>query len=393
MISDANRSQWTFPDGVTYLNHGSFGPSPEIVRRAKEVLSRELELNPMDFLTRQLEDRLDGALDKLATFVGCDGRDLAFVDNATSGMNVVAQSIPLKTGDEVLFTDHEYGAVMRIWRETCQKAGARVVVQPLPFPISSADELVAQFFSGVTQKTKLIVVSHITSPTAVKLPVKDICAEARRRGILTCIDGPHAIAMMPLNLNEIDADFYSASCHKWLAAPFGSGFLYVKRKHQQALKPAVISWGGSLAGKPFRWLDELHWSGTRDPAAWLSVPVAIQFLEDLGVEKFRTTTHELARYARQQINSSFGADTFYPDSLDWYGSMIAMPLPAAVPVPSQWGGPHELQKRLWERHKIEVPVMKWHEQLYLRVSCYLYNTREDIDRLVAALGEELKAWS
>jgi isopenicillin-N epimerase len=380
------RGAWTLAEGVTYLNHGSFGSSPDVVRAARQRWNDELERQPMDFV-RRLEPLLDEAASKLGAFIGCRGDDLVFVPNATVGMNIVAGSVGLGPGDEVLLSDHEYGAVVRTWGRRCSAAGARTVVAHLPVPLETRDALVDALFARISERTRLIVVSHVTSQTAAIFPVEAMCQRARERGIPVCVDGPHALAMVPLDLRQIDPDFYTASCHKWLSAPFGSGFLYVKPRHRQQLHPAVVSWGKSLSGRPASWKDEFHWFGTYDPSAYLATVDAVHFLEHVGLADFRRRTHALARYARHSLLKVTGGEPFVPDDPTWFGSMITIPLPR-VPRSDAWPGqPHPLQAALWERHRIEVPVFEWQGRLCLRVSCHLYNTPDDIDRLAAALSK------
>jgi isopenicillin-N epimerase len=387
------RHEWSLPDDVTYLNHGSFGPSPEIVRESRERWSARLERQPMQFLVRETEQLLDTACTRLGELVGSRAGNLTFVDNATFGMNIVAESIELQPGDEVLLTDHEYGAVQRIWRHACRRAGARLVIQPLPLPFESPVAVVDQFMAGVTERTRLIVFSHISSPTAVILPAQQICDAARQRGIPVAIDGPHAVAMIPLDLKDLGCDFYTASCHKWLCGPFGSGFLYVQSRQQPTLKPRLISWGGSISGRDAHWKDEHRWLGTRDPAPFLAVPDAIHFMRNYGLKKFRTETHEMAQYARNRILEVTGLEPIVPDSADWYGSMIAMPLPIPFGwVPPTHGKIDPLQLQLLER-KIEAPVFSWNDQRFIRVSCHLYNSTEDVDRLVDLFPDLLAAES
>lgn len=384
------RDHWTLPDDVTYLNHGSFGPSPRVVQEAREEWSRRLEAEPMEFFVRRMEGHLDEAAARLGAFVGAEADDLIFVENATAGMNLVAANVELRAGDEVLCTNHEYGAVLRIWRRVCQRARANVVVRSLPYPITSEQDLVDTFLGGVTERTRLIVVSHVTSPTALILPVEAICRRARELGVSVCIDGPHAVAMLPVNIRRLGCDYYTASCHKWLSAPFGSGFLYVAKRHQQRFEPLTVSWGGSVSGLPASWKDEFTWSGTRDPAAYLAIPAAIEFLESCGLDQFRRHTHELARYARERITALTGLEPFQPDDPAWYGSMSALPLPQGAAEPPKGGQRDPLQDALWQQYRIEAPVVHWHGGRYIRVSCHLYNTREEIDRLVAALESLLK---
>jgi len=492
--SVADRSAWSIPDDVIYLNHGSFGPAPRVVQAVREEWSRRLNANPMDFFLRALEPALDEAAARLGQLVGADARDLVFVENATVGMNVVAESLPLGPGDEVLLNDHEYGAVFRVWRCACELVGAKIVsatlgrrVQdeqpgciPIPSPPSSGErarvrgpvveqtnhaepsspkqqansfnaeqldqspphpnplphkaggegpgegpplsqqtsgrrdedaeprrfadatsDIIEPILAAITPRTKLIVVSHVTSPTGIVFPVAEICQAARARGIPVCIDGPHAIAMREVNLRKIDCDFYCASLHKWLSAPFGSGFLFVRRSWQSKLKPHLVSWGRSLGGRPARWQDDLNWLGTRDPAPFLAVPAAIEFLERIGFETFRQQTHELARYARQRIEETLGQIATIPDSSDWYGSMIAVPLAEGRGQKSEDrsgeqshrkkksppNAIHPLQQWLWDRHRIEVLVTECHGRRYLRASCQLYNSKSDINALAEALTE------
>lgn len=379
------RHHWSLPDDVTFLNHGSFGPSPKIVQQARREWSERLEREPVDFFVRHMEGHLDEAAEKLGTFVGAGGKDLIFVENATYGMNVVAANIELSPGDEVLLTDHEYGAVTRIWQRVCRQAGARTVVSKLAPPFDSPDQLAEHFLESVTDNTRLIVVSHVTSPTAVILPVEAICQRAGQLGVPVCIDGPHALAMRPLNLKQFGCDYYTASCHKWLCAPFGTGFLYVAPRRQGTIKPLVVSWGRSVSGRPSHWKDEFTWPGTRDPSGYLAVTTAIEFLESCGLDTFRNRTHKLARYARNRITDLTGLQPLVPDDPDCYGSMITLPLPSGDNPPPQPNQRDPLQDRLWERYRIEVPLIHWQGARFLRVSCHLYNTESDIDRLSDAL--------
>lgn len=415
------KDHWSLRPGVTYLNHGSFGPSPKAVTANRLEWIERLESEPMDFFVRQMEGHLEQARHRLGDVVGTSGENLLFVDNATFAMNIVAASFPLAAGDEVLATNHEYGAVLRIWREKCHRAGARLVVQKLPETFDSADEIVASLLAGATERTKLIVVSHITSPTALILPVAEICRQAKSRGIRVCVDGPHALAAVPVSLNRLDCDFYCVSCHKWLSAPFGSGFLYVHPRWKQTVQPVVVSWGHSLSGRPHNWQDEFVWSGTRDPSPFLAVPAAINFLAALrdcphdesgtvlepaktvkpvpegfwtskrpdaleGIGLFRAASRDLVAHARRQMTAVTGLEPI--GSSEWYATMITLPLPEWVGESPQ-GHMHPVQAALWERYRIEAPVMNWNGSRHIRVSCHLYNTTAEIDGLAVALKEVL----
>lgn len=373
------RDLWTLPPGVRYLNHGSFGPAPRPVLQARERWTARLESQPMDFLTRVHDPALAAARRKLGEFMGARGDDLIFVDNATVGMNVVAGSVRLQPGDEVLLNDHEYGAVLRIWQRACRRSGAAVQVAQLPCPLESARQMTDALFARLTPRTRLIVASHVTSPTAIVFPIEEICGRARELGVAICIDGPHAVAMRDVRLAQLDCDYYAASCHKWLCAPFGSGFLYVHPRAQGALEPVATSWGRPALDEPPSWRDEFTWVGTRDPAAYLATSDAIAFLAGIGLEAFRERTHALAQYAREKIGAWTGLPALVPDDPAWYGSMISLPLPP--------GDAPNLQRALWERHRIEVPIIDWNGRRLVRPSCHLYTTRADLDALLVALQE------
>lgn len=371
------RAQWELAPGVSYLNHGSFGPPPRPVRAARRAWQNQLDSEPIDFFVRHLEPAWFQARRRLADLIHADEQNLVFVENATVAMNIVAGSLPLRPGDEVLLTDHEYGAVQRIWRQATERADAAVRVAQLPVPIESAEQVVEAIFSAASERTRLLIVSHITSPTAVTLPIERIVARAKQRGILVCVDGPHAIAQLPLDLEQLGCDFYCASCHKWLCAPFGSGFLYVAPQHQAAIRTPLLSWGRLPPGALQAWSDEFLWSGTRDPSAYLAVPAAIDFLDQVGWERFRRHTHALAQYARQQLSGLTAQRPLTADSPEWYGSMAHVPLaPGDAP---------ELQRQLWTDYGIEVPIISWSDRRWIRVSCHLYTTRQEIDRLVDAV--------
>lgn len=394
----ACRSDWTFHPDVTYLNHGSFGPPPHVVAEEHAVWTSRLNANPMDFFLRQFDSALENAAATLGQWIGAESRDLVFVDNATMAMNVVASSIPLEPGDEILLNDHEYGAVFRIWRAVCEQTGARIVSPTLgrssgdaPARFESTADIVDPIVGAITPRTRLIVISHITSPTAITFPVAELCRVGRERHIPVCVDGPHALGLLPVNLKQLDCDFYCASLHKWLSAPFGAGFLYVHRGWQNRVTAPLTSWGRSLGGHGPRWQDSLNWLGTRNPAPFLSVPAAIQFLENAGLDAFRQQTHELARYCRGRLQPILGQAATVPDSPDWYTAMAAIPLPPDLARKGQPNAIHPLQKRLWDHERLETLVTECHGHRYLRISCHLYTTRDDIDRLCEALPGHLDA--
>jgi len=376
------RREYSIEAFVRYLNNGSFGPPPRSVVEARRRFQNRLDANPMEFLVRELESELDEAARALADFVGTKSENLVFVPNATTAMNVVAASLPLETGDEILLNDHEYGAVRRIWEHRAAAVGAMVVTAELPYPLRSKDEIVDAIFARATPRTRLVVVSHVTSPTAVIFPVAEIARRANERGIVVAVDGPHAVAMIDVRLDELDVDYYCASCHKWLSAPMGSGFLYVHPRRQSSVVPPVRSWGRPAAGAPPSWRDEFTWVGTDDPSKYLAVPMAIRFLAGVGLEKFRAHGHALSSQARRLVEGITGLEAFVPDEPSWYGTMITLPLPP--------GDAPALMEAMWRRHQIEIPIIDWNGRRYIRPSFHLYNSGFDLDRLGDALREELR---
>jgi isopenicillin-N epimerase len=373
--------------GVVFMNHGSFGACPRPVFEAYQQWQLELQRQPVEFLGRRLPQLLRSARQALGTYVGADPDDLVYVPNATTALNTVARSLPLQPGDEVLTTDHEYGALDRTWRFVCAKRGAHYVNQPLPLPLSSAQEVVERIWAGVTDRTRVLFLSHVTSPTAVILPVAALVRRARAAGLFTVVDGAHAPGQIDLDLPGLGADFYAGNCHKWLCAPPGSAFLYARREVQHLLEPLVVSWGWNrdvqASGASSHFVDEQEWQGTRDPAAFLSVPAAIRFQAEHDWPQVRQACHELLREARYRVEALTGLPPICPDSRQWYAQMAAFPLP---PCDAQ-----QLRQRLYDEYRVEVPIIDWNGRQFVRVSVQGYNTRQDVGTLTEALTALLPA--
>jgi isopenicillin-N epimerase len=384
-IAEAGRAFLLRP-GVAFLNHGSFGACPRPVFETYQRWQRELEGEPVEFLQRRLTGLLAEARAALAGYLGVAADDLVFVPNATFGMNIVARSLDLQPDDEVLGNDHEYGAVARTWRFLCGQRGASYRPAPLTLPVTTPEALIEQVWAGVTERTRVLVVSHITSPTALTLPVAELCRRARARGILTVVDGAHAPGQVPLDVAAIGADFYTGNCHKWLCAPKGAAFLHAQPARQPLLKPLVVSWGweARMPG-PSPFLDYFEWTGTRDPAAYLSVPAAIAFQAEHDWPSVRAACHTLAGEARARIGALTGLPPISPDKggadAIWWAQMCAMPLPVRADMTAE-----QLHARLWDEYAIEVPITEWNDQRFVRVSIQAYNTPRDVDRLVGALA-------
>jgi isopenicillin-N epimerase len=362
---------------VVFLNHGSFGACPQPVFDAYQRWQRELEAQPVEFLHYRFKDLMQGARQALAAFLGVDPDDLVYVSNATTGLTIVARSLALQPGDEVLSTHHEYGALDRTWRFVCTQRRARYIQAPLPMPMESPEQIVEGIWAGVTARTRVLFLSHITSPTALIFPLDPLIRRARQAGILTVIDGAHAPGQIPLNLGTLGADFYAGNCHKWMCAPKGSGFLYARREVQPLLTPLVVSWGW-----PSGFVDEHEWQGTRDIAAFLSVPAAIDFLQQHNSPAVRRGCHALAGIARSGLVNLSRLPPLSPDSPDWYAQMVSVPLPLS--------NPEGARRRLWTEFGIEAQILTWNGLCLIRVSVQGYNSRADIDALVSAVARLLQ---
>ncbi len=379
--------QFLFPDlaqdfllrpDMTFLNHGSFGACPRPVFERYQAWQRELEAQPVDFLMRRLTGLLAEARANLAAYVGTSAENVVFVPNATKGTNIVVRSLDLQPGDEVLGTNHEYGAAERTWRFVCAKRGAKYVTQPISLPVDDPEATVEEFWQGVTERTRVIFVSHITSPTALTLPVAQICQRAKAAGILTVIDGAHVPGQLDLALDELGADFYTGNCHKWLCAPKGSAFLYASPEKQALLEPLVVSWGWESrnpSGSPF--IDYLEWVGTNDPAAYLSVPAAIEYQTQHNWAEVRRACHEFGVQLRDEIQAIAGLPHIMPADDRWWMQLVAVPISTDDPI--------ELKHRLWDEHRVEVPIITWEDRTFVRVSLQAYNSIDDGERLVEAL--------
>jgi isopenicillin-N epimerase len=371
---------------TVFLNHGSYGACPRPVFEQYQRWQLELERNPVAFLGRRSALLLAEAREHLATHLGADTADLVFVANATTGVNIVARSLDLGPGDEVLATDHEYGACDAAWRFVCERAGAhyRRVVLPLPFePATFAERVLA----AASERTKLIFASHISSTTALVFPVAQLCARAREAGILTLIDGAHAPGQIALDLQAVGADFYTGNCHKWLCAPKGSAFLHARREHQAALHATVVSWGyvadlhghtGFDAYTGSTTLERrLQWQGTRDIAAFLSVPAAIAFQAEHDWPRRRAGCHALALATQAEVLANNGLAPIAPER-----SFAQM-----VPIPVRATDAEALRRQLSEQHHIEVPVTQHGGRTFVRLSVQAYNTQADVQALVSALAQ------
>jgi len=381
---------WTLDPDCIFLNHGSFGACPRPVLEAQQRLRERMEHQPVRFLFREYEALWDQARKELAAFVACDASDLVFVPNATTGVNTVLRSLALKPGDELLVTNHEYNACRNALDDAAERHGAEVVVADLPFPVESADQILQAVFRRLSTRTRLFLVDHVTSQTALVLPVARLIWELKKHGIDTLVDGAHAPGMLPLDLRSLGAAYYTGNCHKWLCAPKGAAFLFVRRDKQEDVRPLAISHGANSPRQDrSRFLLEFGWTGTGDPTSWLCVPDAIRYLGDLlpeGWPQLMRHNRNLALKGRKMLCDALEIPPPCPDAL--IGSMAAVPLPDAkgdAPPPPHFIDP--LQDELLRRFKIEIPVIPWPAwpRRVLRISCQVYNSEVQYEILAEAL--------
>ncbi len=392
----AARAAMHLDPAVAMLNTGSFGPLPKPVFDRVTDLRRQLAAGPTDFFVRRLPPLLWHARERLAGFLGTAPHRLVFTANVSAAINLVASGLRLASPGEVLLTDHEYGAMHWCWERACQRQGLTLRTFPLPTLPRDPGEVVAAAVRALSPRTRLFFFSHVLSPTGLVLPARELCAEARRRGIVTLVDGAHAPSMIPLDVSAVGADFYAGNCHKWLLAPTGAGFLVVGPGNEDRLEPLQVSWGyrpdkyplGEPAAAPgpddrdaygstprVRFLE---FEGTRDVCPWLAVPEAIDFQAALGWERIRGRVAELAAYTRGAIGERLGLKLATPAVPGLHGAMTAFELPAGVRAA-------ELRRKLWDA-RVEVPVVERPDRLLVRVSHHFYTTEAEIDRLAEVLA-------
>lgn len=368
-------AQFQIDPNITFLNHGSYGAVPKPVFDTFQNWQREVERNPVEFIGMRLSGLLAESRAKLAPFIGTHADNIVYTKNTTFGINVIARSLKFEAGDEVLTTDHEYNAVNNTWQLNCDRQGAVYKQQPIPLPIEDPMDVVDQLWAGVTDKTKVISISHITSPTALIFPVEEICHRAREAGIITVIDGAHAPGQIDLDMEAIGADYYCGNAHKWLSSPRGAAFLYARPERQDALEPLSISHGWNQTdSEASQFLSYLSITGTDDYASYLSVPDAIDFHQQNNWPDVRVACKKLLQDTESRILALSGFPSISPDSM--YAQLRAIPIKGSV---SDYA-------HLWEKHKIIVPILEWNGHTFVRISIQAYNGPKDVDHLIDALA-------
>ena len=373
----AARSEWLLDPEYIFLNHGSYGAAPRAVLAEQDRWRERMERHPNNFMNNELPAALRAAAASLAAFVKCDAKDLVFVENATVGCNAVLNSLRLTAGDEILVTDHGYAAVRNAAEYVAARTGAKVVEAKIAYPIASAKTILDAVASHIGSRTRIVILDHITSPTAVIFPIRELVSLCRRTGAMVLVDGAHAPGMLPLDIPSIGADWYVGNCHKWLMAPKGSAFLWTDFKRQAQTHPLSISHG---YGKGYT--AEFDWTGTRDPSAWLSIPAAIEFCARLGGASLRERNIQLARQSAAELARAWHTEVGAP--ADITGAMAAVRLPLGGPMTI--GRSLELRDWLFKTHRIELAINLFAGALWARISAQAYNEPADYQKLAAAFS-------
>jgi isopenicillin-N epimerase len=383
MQNAALREQFLIDPNITFLNFGSFGACPIPVFEEYQKIQLALETEPVQFIAVDGPHNLEYSRKVLAAYLNCDADDIVYVTNPSYAINIVAKNFKLDAGDEILSTNIEYGALDRTWNYYCKKAGAKYVRQPITLPVTSKEQIIEDFFKGVTAKTKAVFISHITSATALILPVKEIVDIAKSKGLFTIVDGAHAPGHVPVDLKVLDADVYTGACHKWMCTPKGCSFLYVRKELQHLFDPLVVSWGyGNAMPSKSQFIDYHQMQGTRDFSAFLTVPKAIDFLHENNWENVAARCRQIAHSNYRRFCDLMETKPLAPVTDDFLGQMCSIPI--------QSNAPEQLQKFLFEKYAIEIPVTRQDDKIFIRYSINAFNAQADLDVLYTALSETLQ---
>jgi isopenicillin-N epimerase len=373
------RDHFLLEPDVVFLNHGSFGACPKPVFEAYQAWQLQLERQPVRFFIKELLPGLEVARRALEEYVGAERDCIVPVINATVGVNTIAHSLKLEPGDEILSNDHEYGACVRVWNKICGKTGAVIVSAPIPTYIESLEHIAEAIWSKVTDRTKVLFISHITSPSGIVFPAEELCRRAKERGILTIVDGAHCAGQIPLNLGSGWVDFYTGNCHKWLCAPKGSAFLYAAPDKKHLLEPLMVSWGGNnewSTDDPF--INELQIHGTDDMSGFLSVPAAIKFQANHNWDAVRTECQAKVAWVKDELEK-------LPDVEAWYPTKNSLQKQMAAVILRGKQGP-QVKEYLEREYRIEIPVWTMGDDAILRVSVQGYTTLQELELLVKAVA-------
>lgn len=378
------KSVFLLDNNITFLNHGSFGACPKPVFEEFQRLQLELEQEPVHFIQKKLPIYLKEAKKPLAKFIGCNEEDFFFTPNPTFAVNTIMRSLNLQKGDEILTTNHEYGAMDRTWNFYCKKSGAKYIRQEISLPIISKEQILEEFWKGYNSNTKVIFLNQISSSTALIFPVKEICDKAQQLGLITIVDGAHVPGHIDLNISELNPDFYTGTLHKWMLAPKGSSFLYVKKEFQVDIDPLVVSWGyESLAPSESQFLDYHEYQGTNDHSAYLCTPKVIEFLEENNWKEKSKDCKKIVLDNYKRFCDLVGTQPICPISEEFLGQIASIPIKTEKPM--------ELKELLYSKYKIQIPIMPLNDKIYMRYSMNVYNSQEDLDILYRAITDIIES--
>ena len=365
---------------ITYLNHGSFGACPRPIFEELINWQKQLEYEPVKHLAYDIYDHLEESRDALSKYVNCNKDDIIFTPNPSTALNTVIKSLDLKKDDEILTTNHEYGALDKTWNFICKKTGAKYIKTKISLPLLSNKKFIKKIESNISKKTKIIFISHVTSSTALIFPVKQISELAKKHNIFCIIDGAHAPAFLDLDIDKIDCDVYVGACHKWMCSPKGVSFLYVKKEYQNIIDPLVVSWGyeSEFPGKS-KFLDYHQWQGTRDMSAYLTIPTTIDFLKKYNWNKITSECREINLWARDEINQMLNKKALCKTKFLGQMSSIYIKKEATI----------DYHIYFYKKYKIQIPFILWNNISFIRISIQAYNTKEDIYKLLDALKKEM----
>lgn len=376
MKINQDQNQFLLDTNITFLNHGSFGACPKPVFENYQEWQMKLEKQPVKFLTKDLYRGLKESRKSISNLIGCNQDEIVFFQNPTSAVTNIIHNLKLKAGDEVLMTDHEYGALVRSWSEWGKKNKINIIQHEISLPLISEDQFINQFLKSINEKTKVVFISQITSFTGLILPIDKIINYAREKGIITIVDGAHVPGHIDINIQELKCDFYTGAVHKWLCGPKGSSFLFVRKEKQKSMNPVIYSWGKEGDDpETSLFLQDFQWQGTRDMSAFLSIPFTINYFKK-NILGNREDCRNTSYYAYQKFKQIFNTEPLFHNSV-WIGQMVSYPLPKNINK--------DVKSILMDKYKIEIPVFTWKNRLFIRISIQIYNDKNDVDYLMKAL--------
>ncbi len=373
------KDQYLLNNNIIFLNHGSFGACPKPVFNEYQQWQSLIESHPVQYFSEDLYNYLRKSRGDLSTFISCDVDDIIFIPNPTTAINSIVRSLKFNSGYEILTSNHEYGAMVRAWQWFSKDKGYNLIPFNLKLPFTTKSNFLDDFWKGVTNNTKIIFISHITSPTAIVFPIEEICQRAKNEGILTIIDGAHAPGHIDLHISSFDPDIYIGACHKWLSAPKGSSFMYVKKEIQNLINPLIISWGKEVDPSPSPFIYENQYQGTRDFSPFLSVSSAIDFQKNNNWDIIKERCRKLTKQTLLSLQDILKTELLCPVNDNWLAQMASIQLPDI--------DPSKIKNTLLKNYKIEIPIFQWENNNMLRFSFNAYNDEDDSNALIDAFKD------